>query len=145
MEVAEVPGDGLAEVVGGTIGRRGPTAMGEIVPPEAPGFPGSGLDGGGCITGGFGPVVITTPVPLRVTVCGLPVASSKIVTEPVLVPAPSGLKVTEICSQAPAHMVFPQVLVWEKSPPVTTLKIASEALPVLVRAIVWGLLLVPTT
>ena len=46
IEVA-VPADAWAVVVGGTIGRRGPTAMGEFVPPEAPGLPGSGWPGGG--------------------------------------------------------------------------------------------------
>jgi len=64
---------------------------------------------------------------------------------PVLVPADTGLKVTEIVQLAPALTVVPQVLVWEKSPLVVMLETVSEALPVLVRVTVCAVLLVPDT
>ena len=136
MEVVEVPGDELAGVVGGTIGRRGPTVIGKPGPLEAPGCPGSGVEGGGRATGGFDPEVITRPVPLSATVCGLPVALSMIVRVPVLVPGPKGVKTTAMEPFPPAHILVPQVLVWEKSPPVETLRMSSEAPPVLVRVTV---------
>jgi hypothetical protein len=63
---------------------------------------------------------------------------------PRLVPAPGGLKDTEMAQLAPALTVLPQVLVWEKSPVVVMPKIVSEELPVLVSVTVWALLLIPT-
>jgi hypothetical protein len=62
---------------------------------------------------------------------------------PVLVPAATGLKVTEIVQLAAALRVAPQVLVWKKSPLAVMLEIFSEAVPVLISVTVWGLLLVP--
>jgi hypothetical protein len=59
---------------------------------------------------------------------------------PVLVPSALGLKVTAIAQLAPALTMLPQVLVWEKSPMAAMLEIVSEALPVLVRVMVWALL-----
>ena len=111
IEVAAVPGDELAEVVGGTIGRRAPTAIGELVPLEAPELIGSGWLGGGAAMGGWGPAVNTTPVPLRGTVCGLPKALSKRMRAPVRVPGPSGVKITARVQLAPGPTVAPQVLV----------------------------------
>ena len=63
---------------------------------------------------------------------------------PALVPAASGLKVTEIAQLAPALRVVRQVLVWKKSPLVVILEIISVPLPVLSSVTVWALLLVPT-
>jgi len=113
IEVVAVPVAGRAEVIGGTIGRRGPTAMGELVPPEAPGFPGSGWAGGGSATGGFPPDVKTTAVPLSATVCGLPLALSKMARVPAIVPASAatGVKVTEMAQLAPALTLDPQGLI----------------------------------
>jgi hypothetical protein len=63
---------------------------------------------------------------------------------PVLVPADSGLKVTEMVQLAPAIRMVRQVLVWEKSPLIVILEIVTETLPVLVSLTVWARLLVPT-
>lgn len=63
---------------------------------------------------------------------------------PVLVPAASGLKVTEMAQVPPALTVLPQLLVWEKSPPISMPEIVSETVPVLVSVTVWALLLAPT-
>jgi hypothetical protein len=63
---------------------------------------------------------------------------------PVLVPAATGVKVTEMVQSAPALKVVGQVLVWEKSPLDVMPEIVSETLPVLVSVTVWAWLLVPT-
>jgi hypothetical protein len=77
------------------------------------------------------------PVPERLTVCGLPVASSATLREALRVPVAAGLKVTLIVQLAPAATLDPQVLVWVKSPALVpeteTLVTLSDALPVLVR------------
>jgi hypothetical protein len=52
-----------------------------------------------------------TPVPLKLTLCGLPVALLVIVIAPVRVPATVGVKVTLIVQLAPAASVDPQVVV----------------------------------
>src|SRR5580700_10316684 len=52
-----------------------------------------------------------TPVPVRLTDCGLPAALSAIVTAPVRVPAAVGVKVTVMVHPAPALSDEPQVLV----------------------------------
>ena len=69
---------------------------------------------------------------------------SEMLRVPVLVPAATGLKVTEIAQSAPALRVVRQVLVWEKSPLAAMLEMVSEPLPVLVSVTVWALLRVPT-
>ena len=53
-----------------------------------------------------------TPVPVRLAVCGLPVALSVTVTVPVREPAAVGVKVTLIEQLPPAATEAPQVLVW---------------------------------
>ena len=77
------------------------------------------------------------PVPVRLTACGLPVASSAIESEAARLPLAAGVKVTLIVQLAPAATLDPQVLVWVKSPALepeiempVTLK---AALPVLVK------------
>jgi len=102
----------------------------------------AGVVGG--TTGRRGPTLITEPVPLSAIMCGLPVALSKMLRVPVLVPGARGLKVTARAQIAPALTVVPQVLVWEKSPLTVMLEIASEALPALPSMTVRALLLVPT-
>ena len=49
------------------------------------------------------------PVPLKVTVCGLPLALSVMVRVPVTVPAAVGVNVTLIVQVPPAAMPVPQV------------------------------------
>jgi hypothetical protein len=51
------------------------------------------------------------PVPVRLTVCGLPGALSVIVTEAVRLPGAVGVKVTLIVQLPPASTELPQVLV----------------------------------
>ncbi len=51
------------------------------------------------------------PVPVKDTVCGLPLASSVIVMAPVRVPVAVGVKVTLIVQLAPAATELPQMLV----------------------------------
>jgi len=52
-----------------------------------------------------------TPIPVRLIICGLLLALSVIVTDPVSVPVVVGVKVTEIVHLAPAATVVPHVLV----------------------------------
>ena len=74
-----------------------------------------------------------TPVPLRLAVCGLPLALSVTVKVPVRVPVAAGWKVTLIVHLPAAASELPQLLVWAKSPlsaPVMAmLLIESAALP----------------
>ena len=82
-----------------------------------------------------GPVDVEAPVPVRVAVCGLPVALSVTATAAARVPDAAGTNVTLIVQLAPAATDVPQVLLWAKSPllvPVTaTLVMLNAALPVL--------------
>jgi hypothetical protein len=75
----------------------------------------------------------SSPVPVSVTVCGLPSALSVMVTAPVLSPPAVGLKVTLSPQLAPAATLEPQLLVWEESPLAEMLAMLRVALPVLVR------------
>ena len=84
------------------------------------------------------------PVPVRATVCGLPVALSVTVIAPVRAPAAVGVKITEMLQVAAAATDAPQVLVWLKSPLAAMLVIESVAVPVLVSVTTWAALEVPT-
>ena len=53
------------------------------------------------------------PVPVRLTVCGLPEASYVMVMVPVRTPGAVGAKVTLIVQLAAAGTELPHVLVWE--------------------------------
>lgn len=108
------------------------------------GRPGTGSGGRGRITGGCGPLKKTSPVPLSVTPCTRPVALlSLTMRKPAVVPAAVGLKVTAMVQVAPPLRVLPQVLVWEKAPPVPMPMMSSVTVPVLVSVTVRGLLLAP--
>jgi hypothetical protein len=85
-----------------------------------------------------------TPVPVKATVCGLPLALSFTVSVPVLVPVAVGVKVTSIAQLAPAATLAPHVLVCANSPLIPILPIVSAVLPVLLRLIACAALLVPT-
>ena len=80
------------------------------------------------------------PVPVRLTVCGLPVALSVRVTAAVRVPLAVGVKVTLIVQLAPAATELPHVLVCAKSPgfvPVSARLVTLKAeLPVLFSVMV---------
>jgi len=71
----------------------------------------------------------TVPVPVRLTVCGLPAALSAIDTAPVRVPLCVGLKVTLMVQLASAARLEPQVFVWLKSPLAAILVILSAVVP----------------
>jgi len=64
---------------------------------------------------------LATPVPLKLTVCGLESALSAMVRTPVRVPAAVGAKVTEMVHCAPAARLGTQLSVSAKSPLAVTL------------------------
>lgn len=77
--------------------------------------------------------MISTPVPVRETVCGLPVALSVIVTDPLCVPVASGVNLTLIVQCDPAESEVPQPVVSEKSPLGMMLVMLRDVVPVLER------------
>ena len=85
----------------------------------------------------------SAPLPPKLTTCGLPVALSVMVKEPVLPPAAVGVKVTLMAQFAPAAKLVPQELVCAKSPAVTMLVIVKAAVPVLVNVTGCAALVVP--
>jgi hypothetical protein len=89
-----------------------------------------------------------TPVPLRETLCGLPVALSLILTLALRLPEAVGLNVTVMVQLAAAARLLGQVLVWAKSlelvPARAILFMVSVAVPVLVRVMPCPALVVPT-
>jgi hypothetical protein len=96
--------------------------------------------------------VDVVPVPLRVTFCGLPVASSAIVKLALRAPATEGENVTEMEHDAPAASVFGvsgHVVAREKSPAFAPLKPTLEMVradePEFVNATDCGELVEPTS
>ena len=79
-------------------------------------------------------------MPLRLITCGLPGASSVMVTEPAAAPVAVGMKVTSIKQVALAARLAPQSLVWAKSPLAVMLVMFRVAVPVLVRVTGWTVL-----
>lgn len=75
------------------------------------------------------------PVPERLTLCGLPEASSVMVSVPVSAPPSVGVKLTLIVQEALAATLLPQLLVWAKSPLMAMLVMVSAAVPVLLSVI----------
>ena len=73
--------------------------------------------------------IVYFPVPVRLTVCGLPAALSLMVIAPVRVPAAVGVNFTLIAQCLPTASVAPQVVVLEKSPLATMLVMLSVAVP----------------
>jgi hypothetical protein len=86
-----------------------------------------------------------TPVPVRLTACGLPLALSAMLIAPVRVPVVVGVNVTLIVQTAPPATDVPQVFVWVKSPLVATVVIVNVWLPVFVRLTVCIALTIPTS
>jgi hypothetical protein len=84
------------------------------------------------------------PVPVRLTMCGLPAAESSIVTAPVRVPVAVGVNLTLILQLDPATSDEPHVVVSEKSPLTAMPVMISKALPVFVNVTVCALLVEPT-
>ena len=81
-----------------------------------------------------------SPVPVRLTLCGLPAELSVTVTEAVLAAAVAGVKVTEIVQVPLGPTLVPQVLVWANSvgfaPAMAMLEIVSVPEPGLESVIV---------
>ncbi len=77
----------------------------------------------------------STPVPVRVTSCGLVATPSLKVTAPVTAPAIVGLKVTLMVQLFPPARELPQLLVWEKSPLAAIELMLSGPVPLLARVI----------
>jgi hypothetical protein len=80
------------------------------------------------------------PVPLRLAVCGLPVALSLTDNVALRNPVATGLKVTLMVQLPAAATLVPQLFVWVKSPgfvpAIEMLLIVSVALPVFERVTV---------
>jgi hypothetical protein len=87
------------------------------------------------------------PVPLRVTLCGEPLALSATVSVAEYAEVEVGLNVTAIVQLAPAFSVVPQTVVSAKTlalvPPMTMLLILRAALPVFCRVMLCAALVVP--
>jgi hypothetical protein len=85
-------------------------------------------------------------VPLKLTVCGLPLALSVMVSVPVTVPALVAVNVTLIVQLAPPARLVPQVLVWAKLALGETvmLEMLSEPFPESVTVTVCAALATPT-
>jgi len=56
-------------------------------------------------------IVTVAPVPVRLTICGLPAALSEMLTNAVRVPVAVGVNVTLIVQLPPAASELPQVLI----------------------------------
>jgi hypothetical protein len=88
-----------------------------------------------------------TPVPAKLTVCGLPLALSVMVSEALREPAAEGVNVTLIAQLAPAETVLPQVFVCVKSPALAPLmailEMLRDAFPMLESVTVCGELVEP--
>src|SRR6202521_5998839 len=93
------------------------------------------------LTAGAATVV---PLPVRLTVCGLPVALSVMVMVPGRLPVAVGVKVTVMVQLAAAATDVPQVLVWAYCVLAAMLVRLSAAVPVLVSVTVCAALVVFT-
>jgi len=99
------------------------------------------------VPGGVGDEVA---VPLRLTLCGLPVALSAMLTDALREPVAVGANVTLIEQVPPAATVAPAQVsaVFEKSlafvPPIVTVEMVRLALPLLVRVTLCAVLVEPT-
>ena len=83
-------------------------------------------------------------MPVRLTVCGLPVALSVMVIVPGWLPVAVGVKVTVMAQLAAGATDVPQVLVWAYGELAAMLVRFSNAVPVLVRVTVCAALVVFT-
>jgi hypothetical protein len=88
--------------------------------------------------------VTWTPTPLKATVCVPEPALSRIVNEPVRVPAAAGVKVTAMLHGALTPKAAPQLFASEKSPDALMPLMFSVAFPVFVSVTLMAELLVPT-
>ena len=88
-------------------------------------------------------VMCTIPVPLRLTVWGLPAPLSVTLNVPLRGPDAEGVKVTLILQLPPAANVVPQLLVCAKSPLAEMPVMVSGPVPLFVRVTVCAALVVP--
>jgi hypothetical protein len=88
---------------------------------------------------------VVEPVPARLTVCGLLLALSVMLTAPVADPVFAGLKVTEMVHFCRGATVLPQVFVWANGTVLVMPLIVNGALPLLIRVTFLTALVVPTT
>jgi hypothetical protein len=87
----------------------------------------------------------SSPVPVRLTVCGFPIPLSLIVSVPVLTPLATGSKKTPIAHLEPDERLLPHELIWPKSEGlVVTPVMISGTVPVFMSVTVCGKPLVPT-
>lgn len=93
----------------------------------------------------LGATVKSWPVPVRVTLCGLPDAPSVMVNIPVRLPPDVGVKVTVIWQLAATASDAPQVLVSAKSPEAEICVMFNTAVPVLLKVTLCDVLVVPAT
>ena len=84
------------------------------------------------------------PVPVKVTVCGLPAALSLTVSVPLATVAAVGEKVTLMVQEAPAANDEPQVLVLANGPVVLMPLIVRAEPPLFVKVATWAGLVEPT-
>ena len=82
-------------------------------------------------------------MPVKLTVWGLPAASSATLNVPLRVPVAVGVKVTLIAQLAPAATELPQVFVCAKSPLAAMLVMFSVAVPVLLSVTTCAPLVAP--
>src|SRR5437867_5117935 len=87
-------------------------------------------------------MVARTPVPVRLTLCGLFAALSVMTTDPVSVPSVVGVKVTLMAQLAPCATLVPQSLVSAKAGVAVMPEMLSGPTPELVRVTIWGALVV---
>jgi hypothetical protein len=87
---------------------------------------------------------LEVPDPVRLTVCGLPLALSVMVRVPLRVPVAVGVKVTLIAQVEPAATPLPQLFVSAKSPVVAMLEKCTGVVPLLVKVTACAALVVPT-
>src|SRR5579859_7644932 len=103
-----------------------------------------------CVSGSVNEVAervscaVDPPVPLNVTVCGLPGALSVIAIEPDLGPVAVGVKVIVSVQFAPTATEPPQLLVTAKSPLGDIFVMVNGPVPELVKVTVCAALVVPT-
>ncbi len=93
-----------------------------------------------------GDSVTAVPVPLRLTVCGLPLALSLMLRVPLRVPTAVGLNATLIVQLVCGARLLPQVFAGiMKSPEATMLLMASVVVPVFLRTTLLEALVLPST
>jgi hypothetical protein len=87
-------------------------------------------------------LVVLLPVPVSVTVCGLPVALLVMLSVPLRVPVVVGVNVMATVQLAPAASVAAQVVLRAKSP-LAVMPVMDRLLPLPVSVTIWTALVLP--